>query len=115
MPDADAALPPKILPPKILPPKILPPKIPPTYDVCYYVNRRPFMRLLDHGVALERDSIAWTTRDGRTVEMALRDIVAVHLKSTGTRVIVEQCAITFADNSVLTVVNTGCGGYSDRE
>jgi len=93
----------------------LPPKIPPRYDVCFYVNGRPYLRMLDHGIALDRDSIAWTTRDSQTTEMAFGNIVAINLKSSGSRVIVEQCAITFADNTVLTVVNSGLGGYSDRQ
>jgi hypothetical protein len=86
-----------------------------TYDVCFYVNGRPLLRMLDHGIGLGHDSITWTTRDSQTTEMAFGNIVAINLKSTGSRVIVEQCAITFADNSVLTVVNSGPGGYSDRQ
>jgi hypothetical protein len=92
----------------------LPPKIPQAYDVCFYVNSRPFLRKLEHGVTLDSDAIAWTA-DGSRTEMAFGFIVAINLKSTGSRVIVEQCAITFADNNVLTIVNSGAGGYSDSE
>ena len=92
----------------------LPPKIPPRYDVCFYVNSRGVLRMLDHGITLDNDAIAWTA-DGSTTAMAFGNIVAINLRSTGSRVIVEQCAITFADNNILTIVNSGPGGYSDRE
>jgi len=93
----------------------LPPRIPPSYDVCFYINSRGFLRRLDQGITLNADSIAWTAADGGTTEMAFGNIVAINLKSSGSRVIVDQCAITFADNTVLTVVNSNPGGYGDRE
>ena len=39
----------------------------------------------------------------------------MHLSSGGQRVIVDRCAITFSDNTVLTVVNSAPGGYRDSE
>ena len=39
----------------------------------------------------------------------------MHLSSAGQRVIVDRCAITFSDKTVLTVVNSDPGGYRDSE
>ena len=86
---------------------------PRTYNVCFSVDGGHFLRKLDHGVTLGDDGLAWTT-DGRATEMPLGNIVAVHLRSAGQSAIVDQCAITFGDDSVLAVVNSDPGGFTDR-
>jgi hypothetical protein len=87
---------------------------PRTYDVCFSVNGGHFLRKLDQGVTLGDDGIDWTI-DGRAAEMPLASIVAVHLWSAGRSSIVDHCAITFGDASVLSVVNSNPGGYTDQE
>jgi hypothetical protein len=87
---------------------------PRTYDVCFSLPRQSVFRRLDSGIVLNKDTLAWT-QDDRTTETALGNIVAVHLSSSGQRVIVDRCAITFSDNNVLTVVNSDAGGYRDSE
>jgi hypothetical protein len=87
---------------------------PRTCKVCFSLNGGHFFRKLDQGVTLGDDGIAWTM-DGRTTEMPLGNIAAVHLWSAGRTTIVDQCAITFADDSVLCVVNSDPGGFADRE
>jgi hypothetical protein len=87
---------------------------PHTYNVCFSVNGGHVFRKLDQGVTLGDDGIAWTM-DGRTTEMPLGNIVAIHLKSGGQSAVVDQCAITFADDDVLCVVNSDPGGFTDRE
>ncbi len=47
--------------------------------------------------------------------MPFGNIVAVHLKSCGRSVVVDRCTITFADGTPLSVVNSGPGGFADRE
>ena len=84
------------------------------YDVCFFLPGQSTFRNLDCGVVLNQDIIAWT-QDERTSEAELSDIVAVHLSSSGRRVIVDRCAITFSDNNVLTVINCDSGGYYDSE
>jgi hypothetical protein len=84
------------------------------YDVCFSLPGQSTFRTLDCGVVLNQDIIAWT-QDERTSEAELANIVAVHLSSSGRRVIVDRCAITFSDNNVLTVVNSDGGGYYDSE
>src|ERR1700683_615491 len=90
------------------------PESPHTYDLCFFLPGRSIFRRLDFGVALSKDTVAWI-QDGRTTETSLGNIVAVHLSSGGQRVIVDRCAITFSDNTVLTVVNSAPGGYRDSE
>jgi hypothetical protein len=85
---------------------------PRAYDVCFFVDSRPLMRMLDRGVTLDADRIAWTV-DGATAEMQFGNVVAVHLKSSGQKVTVDQCTITFSEGTTLTVVNSGPGGYRD--
>jgi hypothetical protein len=86
-----------------------------TYDICFSLPGQSIFRRLDSGVVLSKDTIAWT-QDGRTSETSFGNIVAVHLSSSASqRVIVDRCAITFSDNIVLTVVNSGPGGYRDSE
>jgi len=92
----------------------LPRDNPRTYNVCFSVNGGRFLRKLDQGVTLGDDGLAWTM-DGRVSGMPLGNIVAVHLWSAGQSTIVDQCAITFADDSVLCVVNSDPGGFTDRE
>jgi hypothetical protein len=87
---------------------------PRTYNVCFSVDGGHFLRKLDQGVTLGDDGLAWTM-DGRATEMPLGNIVAVHLRSAGQSTIVDQCAITFGDDSVLSVVNSDPGGFTDRE
>jgi hypothetical protein len=87
---------------------------PRTYNVCFSVNGGRFLHKLDQGVALGDDGLTWTM-DGQATEMPLGNIVAVHLWSAGQSTIVDQCAITFADDSVLCVVNSDPGGFTDRE
>jgi hypothetical protein len=84
------------------------------YDVCFFLPGQSAFRQLECGVVLNQDIIAWT-QDDRTSETALGNMVAVHLSSSGRRVIVDRCAITFSDNNVLTVVNSDAGGYRDSE
>ena len=84
------------------------------YDVCFLLPGQSTFRGFDCGVVLDQDTIAWM-RDERTSESALSNIVAVHLSSSGRRVIVDRCAITFSDNNVLTVINCDSGGYYDSE
>jgi hypothetical protein len=85
---------------------------PRTYDVCFSLPDQSTFRRLDSGVGLSNDTIAWT-QDGRTSETPLGNIVAVHLSSAGQRTIVDRCAITFSDNTVLKVVNSDPGGFRD--
>jgi len=87
---------------------------PHTYDICFFLPGRSAFHRLAFGVALSKDTIAWT-QDGRTSEARLSNIVAVHLSSAGQRVIVDRCAITFSDKTVLTVVNSDPGGYRESE
>jgi hypothetical protein len=87
---------------------------PRTYNICFSVNGGHLFRKLDQGVTLGDDGLAWTM-DGRATEMPLGNIVAVHLKSAGQSTVVDQCAITFADDEVLSVVNSDPGGFADRE
>jgi hypothetical protein len=87
---------------------------PRTYDVCFSVDGGYFLRKLDQGVTLGEDGIGWTM-DGRATEMPLSSIVAVHLRSAGQSTIVDQCAISFADDSMLSVVNSDPGGFADQE
>src|ERR1700683_4536885 len=90
------------------------PESPHTYDLCFFLPGRSIFRRLDFGVALSKDTVAWI-QDGRTTEISLGNIVAVHLSSGGQRVIVDRCAITFSDNNVLTVVNSDPGGYRNSQ
>lgn len=85
-----------------------------TYNVCFSVNGGRFLRRLDQGITLGDDGLAWTV-DGRTTEMPLGNIVGIHLWSTGRSAIVDQCDITLADGSVLGVVNSDPGGFTDQE
>jgi hypothetical protein len=85
---------------------------PRTYDICFTLVGQSSFRRLDSGVVLSKGTLAWS-QDDRTSQMSLRNIVAVHLSSGGQRVIVDRCAITFSDNTVLTVVNSNPGGYRD--
>jgi hypothetical protein len=87
---------------------------PRTYNLCFSLNGGHFFRKLDQGVTLGDDGIAWTM-DGCAAEMPLGNIAAVQLRSAGRTTIVDQCAITFADDSVLCVVNSDPGGFTDRE
>jgi hypothetical protein len=98
------------------PPSSIPrsPSGPHTYDICFFLPGQSDVCPPGFGVKLTNDTIAWT-QDDRTSEALLADIVAVHLSSSGRRVIVDRCAITFADNTVLTVVNCDPGGYRDSE
>ena len=89
------------------------PENPHTYDVSFYVNSRPFLRKLDRGVTVSAAGLSWTKDDART-DMQFGNMVAIHLKSSGQKVKVDQCAITFADDTVLTVVDSTPGGYADR-
>jgi hypothetical protein len=91
-----------------------PRETPRTYNVCFSVNGGHVFRKLDQGVTLGPDGLAWTM-DGRTTEMPLGNILAVHLKSGGQSTVVDRCAITFADGDVLCVVNSDPGGFTDRE
>jgi hypothetical protein len=92
----------------------MPPGNPRTYDVCFSINGGRFLRKLDQGITLGDDGLAWTV-DGRTTEMPLGNIVAIHLWSAGKSTIVDQCAITFGDGSVLGVVNSDPGGFADQD
>lgn len=85
---------------------------PHSYDVCFYRNRRPAFRFLARGVTLDRNGIACAA-DGASGAQPFAAIAAVHLKSSGAKVVVESCAITFNDGTMLTVVNCGPGGHAD--
>jgi len=82
------------------------------YDVCFFLNRRRALRWLDRGIALGAGGISCTA-DGEAGAEGFGSIVAVHLQSRGQRPNIESCAITFADNNVLTVLNCNPGGYAD--
>jgi hypothetical protein len=90
------------------------PDQPRTYDICYFLPGQSTFRRLDFGIVLSKDTIAWM-QDGRTTEISLVNIVAVHLSSAGQRIVVDRCAITFSDNTVLTVVNSDPGGYRNSQ
>lgn len=81
------------------------------YDLCYRLPGDPFLHKLDHGVRLS-DGLSWQ-KDSATIDLPLGNIVAVHLMSCRPKLVVDRCAITFADSSKLTVVNCGPGGYAD--
>ncbi|MGA8615722.1 MAG: hypothetical protein WB760_29385 [Xanthobacteraceae bacterium] len=85
-----------------------------TYDICFFLPGQSAFHRLDSGVVLGKDTIAWT-QDDRTSETPLSNIVAVHLSSAGQRTVVDRCAITFSDNTVLTIVNSDPGGFRDSE
>ncbi len=91
-----------------------PPSGPHTYDICFSLPGQSEIRPPGFGIRLSNDTIAWT-EDDRTSETSLSNVVAVHLSSAGRRVIVDRCAITFTDNTVLTVLNCDSGGYRNSE
>jgi hypothetical protein len=91
-----------------------PPGNPRTYDLCFTVNGGHTFRKLDQGVILGNDGMSWTA-DSATGEMPFGNIVAVHLQSGGQKVIVDRCTITFSEGTVLAVVNSDPGGFSDSE
>jgi hypothetical protein len=89
------------------------PENPCAYDICFSVNGGRLFRRLDLGVTLGDDGMAWTA-EGRNTEMPFGEIVAVHLESSGQAVVVDRCTITFADGTVLSVVNSDPGGFADQ-
>jgi hypothetical protein len=84
-----------------------------TYDLCINVaGRRLYWRNRNRGVTLGADTIAWTM-DGEQNETAYGNVVAVHLDSSGQKVVTDRCTVSFADGRGLTIVNTDPGGYAD--
>jgi hypothetical protein len=82
------------------------------YDVCFFLNRRRALHWLDHGVTLGGGGVSHTG-DGELGAESFNSIVAVHLKTCGQRSNIESCAITFANNNVLTILSCNPGGYAD--
>jgi hypothetical protein len=82
------------------------------YDVCFFVNRRRALHWLDRGITLGADRLSCTANGPPGAE-PFDSVAAVHLKTCGQKSNIESCAITFADDNVLTVLNCNPGGYAD--
>ena len=82
------------------------------YDVCFFLNRRRALHVLDRGVTLNADGLSCTANGSPGTEL-FANITAVHLKTSGGKTNTGSCAVSFADGNVVTVLSCNRGGYTD--
>jgi hypothetical protein len=81
------------------------------YDVCFFLNRRRALHVLDRGVTLNADGLSCTANGSPGTEL-FANITAVHLKTSGGKTNTGSCAVSFADGNVVTVLSCNRGGYT---